>query len=268
MSATDSVADIEIAAIAVEGGDGVENNGVGRHRRRRRRGCSHRRRRNIPFDYSTSLIFSDPEDHSSPYLNASVGSSGMLSYNQCHGGYLPEGVDLESGELEAKVHSSANDAKQCRICHLNFEHGDDDDDGDGDDDDDDDDRGYAMELGCDCKGDLGTAHQKCAVTWFLIKGSLNCEICGAIAQNLCFQPIEEENYDVAAAVAEVQTPDPEPEPEPESEPEHVSPRVTEPVSESESSVCSRWFVNGVLACMVLAFVVSWLVHYNNLQRSD
>ncbi|KAI3678233.1 hypothetical protein L6452_37518 [Arctium lappa] len=259
MSATDGAADVEIAAVAVDQANGttvngVEDNGVvARSRRRRhRRGCSNRHRRNIPLeasinDYRTSLIFTDAEDHSSAYFSASVGSSGIFWYNRCHGVYVSEEVDLESGELEAKVHSSGNYAKQCRICHLNFERGDDDDE-----DDDDDDRGYAMELGCDCKGDLGTAHQKCAVTWFLIKGSLNCEICGAIAQNLCFQPIEEVNYDDYAA-AEVQTP----------EHEHESVWLTEPVSEPESSVYSHWFVNGVLTCMVLAFVIYWLVHYHN-----
>ncbi|MFS7965163.1 putative Zinc finger, RING-CH-type, Zinc finger, RING/FYVE/PHD-type [Helianthus anomalus] len=51
--------------------------------------------------------------------------------------------------------------KQCRICYdLNA-------DGAGDEV-----VAEVMELGCDCKGDLATAHEKCALTWFLIKGDL------------------------------------------------------------------------------------------------
>lgn len=61
-------------------------------------------------------------------------------------------VDLECGVLEMKVHSGNKMDRDCRICHLGLE------------------CGVPIELGCSCKGDLGSAHKQCADTWFKIKG--------------------------------------------------------------------------------------------------
>ncbi|KAJ0720749.1 putative Zinc finger, RING-CH-type, Zinc finger, RING/FYVE/PHD-type [Helianthus annuus] len=51
--------------------------------------------------------------------------------------------------------------KQCRICYLNVDGGDDEvvDE--------------VMELGCDCKDDLAIVHKECALTWFMIKGDFD-----------------------------------------------------------------------------------------------
>ncbi|MCD7454554.1 hypothetical protein HAX54_025212 [Datura stramonium] len=68
-----------------------------------------------------------------------------------------EEIDLESGELELKVHK---EEKTCRICHLSLLKcggiGDDDQllEPSG---------GTAIELGCSCKGDLAAAHKQCAL---------------------------------------------------------------------------------------------------------
>ncbi|KAI3760524.1 hypothetical protein L1987_50919 [Smallanthus sonchifolius] len=117
-----------------------------------------------------------------------------------------------------------------------------DDDYDDDDDDDDDDEvveeiGEPMELGCDCKGDLATAHMKCAVTWFLIKGDLTCEICGAIVQNVCEMAQNVTLQDVNHDDTEIQI---------------LEESFTGPVSEpeSESSLIGHKLVNVLLGCMV------------------
>lgn len=72
-----------------------------------------------------------------------------------------EEVDLESGELEMKVHNREK-RRECRICHLSLcvMMGR----GNGGDH-------RIIELGCCCKGDLGSAHKQCAETWFKIKGN-------------------------------------------------------------------------------------------------
>ncbi|KAI3507679.1 hypothetical protein L1887_22669 [Cichorium endivia] len=206
MPATASLVGIEIAGAGVEGTgvgvNGVEGFGGGRHRR-----SPSNRRRRIPIeitnqaafnDYISSLVFTASDDYSPEHFHSPVRSWGIYSYNHTPSVPISEEVDLESGELEAKVHSSENDEKQCRICHLKFAGGDNYED----DDHDDEDNGEAMELGCDCKGDLATAHKNCALTWFLIKGDLNCEICGSIVQNVGtltqnvdLGPIEEANND-------------------------------------------------------------------------
>ncbi|KAD3337835.1 hypothetical protein E3N88_33356 [Mikania micrantha] len=111
---------------------------------------------------------------SSARLDSSVagdecGSSGIFSFNHSRMESSSDEIDLESGELEMKVHCKWKIEKLCRICHLNFEIGGGDqaehDDGDGG-------CGGAIELGCNCKGDLGAAHKQCAETWFKNKGNL------------------------------------------------------------------------------------------------
>lgn len=59
-----------------------------------------------------------------------------------------EGV-LESGRWDGE--------KVCRICHLSSDRGLNASD--------------MIQLGCDCKGELGTAHRHCAETWFKLKGN-------------------------------------------------------------------------------------------------
>ncbi|TMW89719.1 hypothetical protein EJD97_016754 [Solanum chilense] len=149
-------------------------------------------------------------------------------------------IDLESGELEMKLHSK--EEKDCRICHLSLlksggiSSGEDQvQEASG---------GMAIELGCSCKGDLGAAHKQCAETWFKTKGNTICEICGTNALNIAGEQTNEANnasVDPLAASAA-------------------------PIAFSESQGCwhGRRVMNFLLASMVFAFVISWLFHFNIL----
>lgn len=41
-----------------------------------------------------------------------------------------------------------------------------------------------IELGCLCKNDLSLGHYACALRWFISHGSIICEICGSVAENI------------------------------------------------------------------------------------
>ncbi|XP_024973897.1 uncharacterized protein LOC112512253 [Cynara cardunculus var. scolymus] len=237
----------------------VESTGVGigalppRRRRRRGRGRSTRRRRPshvfssepATTDGGSSFGLSDSDAQSSARLDSSVagdecGSSGIFSYNHSRMESSSDEIDLESGELEMKVHSSGKNEKQCRICHLNFEVGS----GDQAEDEDDGGGGDAIELGCNCKGDLGTAHKHCAETWFKIRGNMTCEICGAIAQNVGGEQTHG-TTDIEAG-------------------ERAGNTAMAVGSETQSFWQGRRIMNILLGCMVFAFIISWLFHFNVL----
>ncbi|KAF6160999.1 hypothetical protein GIB67_007640 [Kingdonia uniflora] len=144
-------------------------------------------------------------------------------------------IDLENGVLEMKVlHlAAAKVEKICRICHLTLlESGNQE-------------FGIPIELGCACKEDLAAAHKHCAEAWFKIKGNKTCEICGSVARNVV-GPNEtefiEQWTDGNSGSAAPPTP--------------VAP------TESRSFVRGHRFLNFLLACMVFAFVISWLFHFN------
>ncbi|CAN6568901.1 unnamed protein product [Malus baccata var. baccata] len=137
-------------------------------------------------------------------------------------------VDLE----EVKIHV-AKVERDCRICHLSLDATNHE-------------SGIPIELGCSCKADLAAAHKQCAEAWFKIKGNKTCEICGSTARNvsgLSEAESAEQWHDEAAlaaavAGAPVQTP------------------------ESRNFWQGHRFLNFLLACMVFAFVISWLFHFN------
>nr|GEV43530.1 RNA-directed DNA polymerase, eukaryota [Tanacetum cinerariifolium] len=175
MSATNNSIDSEAVRVA------VEDIRVGNGRPRPGRSHSDRRRFNpinITFEislnnYANNMPFTGYGDHSFTQLDSSVGSFGFYFNNpNSHMVSVLEEVDLESGQLGATRHNNISsniyDRKQCRICHMNVE-----DDGDVNNDDESvmEDSEEVMKLGCNCKGDMGTAHQRCAVTWFRIKGN-------------------------------------------------------------------------------------------------
>ncbi|KAK8925881.1 hypothetical protein KSP39_PZI018343 [Platanthera zijinensis] len=81
------------------------------------------------------------------------------------------GLDLELGFNDGKVFVEKSE-RDCRICSLGLESSFCRE------------LGFPMELGCSCKDDLASAHQKCAERWFKIKGDWNCEICGSMVKNL------------------------------------------------------------------------------------
>ncbi|KAG9453244.1 hypothetical protein H6P81_006148 [Aristolochia fimbriata] len=135
-------------------------------------------------------------------------------------------VDLESGLAQTKVHL-AKVEKDCRICHLSLESANQE-------------SGIPIELGCSCKDDLAAAHKQCAEAWFKIKGNKTCEICGATAKNVVgvneTEFLEQWN-------------------------ETTNP-VAAPPQETRSFWHGHRFLNFLLACMVFAFVISWLFHFN------
>ncbi|XP_047972912.1 uncharacterized protein LOC125215516 [Salvia hispanica] len=118
----------------------------------------------------------------------------------------------------------AKTKRDCRICHLSMDATNQD-------------SGLSMELGCSCKEDLGAAHKQCAEAWFKIKGDKTCEICGSLAQNVVgvaeTEPTETWNGASDSAAAQTRT-----------------------------FWQGRRFLNFLLACMVFAFVISWLFHFN------
>ncbi|KAH6827198.1 RING/FYVE/PHD zinc finger superfamily protein [Perilla frutescens var. hirtella] len=141
-------------------------------------------------------------------------------------------VDLEAGAVETKLHLDKVE-KDCRICHLSMDAANQD-------------SGIPIELGCSCKDDLAAAHKQCAEAWFKIKGDKTCEICGSVAQNVVgvteAEPAESwnETSDAAAAAA----------------------TTSQPSSQSRNFWQGHRFLNFLLACMVFAFVISWLFHFN------
>ncbi|KAG2730423.1 hypothetical protein I3843_01G285300 [Carya illinoinensis] len=138
-------------------------------------------------------------------------------------------MDLERGLPEIKVHL-AKVERDCRICHLSLDASNLE-------------SGVPIELGCSCKDDLAAAHKQCAEAWFKIKGNKTCEICGSIAHNVA-----------GANEAEVT----------EQWNETNDATATAPMHSTETP--GFWqghrFLNFLLACMVFAFVISWLFHFN------
>lgn len=182
---------------------------------------------------------SEDDEHRHQQRRCSTESSGTeivgvnnkgrrLSVSECS----VEVVDLESGVVEeAKVHL-ANVKRDCRICHLSF---------DGSNLE----SGTPIELGCSCKDDLAAAHKHCAEAWFKIRGNKTCEICGSTARNVVgadIEPAEQWNEANEAAATTVAS---------------QSHRT-----ETRNFWQGHRFLNFLLACMVFAFVISWLFHFN------
>ncbi|GLJ06930.1 hypothetical protein SUGI_0052950 [Cryptomeria japonica] len=112
--------------------------------------------------------------------------------------------------------------KECRICHLGVEA----------------EAGTSIVLGCACKDDLAVSHKHCAEAWFKIKGNRTCEICGSIARNV----VGIEEADFMDQWNEGST--------------------TTTTTEPRNFWRGHRFLNFLLACMILAFVISWFFHFN------
>ncbi|XP_050250663.1 uncharacterized protein LOC126697638 [Quercus robur] len=181
-------------------------------------------------------VYSDSGDRSDEDQRRSIGSETEIvgvsdkeresSVSECS-----VEVDLECGVAEDKLHL-AKVERDCRICHLSIDAANPE-------------SGFPIELGCSCKDDLAAAHKQCAEAWFKIKGNKTCEICGSVARNVAGVNEAEleqwtETNDAAAAVAPA------------------------PVHLAETQNCwqGHRFLNFLLACMVFAFVISWLFHFN------
>ncbi|MCL7044042.1 hypothetical protein MKW94_015765 [Papaver nudicaule] len=157
-------------------------------------------------------------------------------------------VDLESGgggggasapeinKVVQQQHSTKvvvvvdNSVKDCRICHLSLDSTNQE-------------SGIPIELGCSCKEDLAAAHKHCAEAWFKIKGNKTCEICGSVARNV-------------VGVNETEFLDQW------NETSGTTAATPAPATETRSFWHGHRFLNFLLACMVFAFVISWLFHFN------
>ncbi|XP_057981750.1 uncharacterized protein LOC131167033 [Malania oleifera] len=143
-------------------------------------------------------------------------------------------VDLERGVPEIKLHLATIE-RDCRICQLSLDSVNQE-------------SGVPIELGCSCKDDLAAAHRQCAEAWFKIKGNKTCEICGSLARNVVGSNETEliEQWDEANDAAAAAT------------------TVTAPMHPADTQNCwqGHRFLNFLLACMVFAFVISWLFHFN------
>ncbi|CAN4105632.1 unnamed protein product [Withania somnifera] len=87
---------------------------------------------------------------------------------------LSSGIDVKYDDIEdGKVGKNlmGDFEKVCRICHLDTFEGE---------------KRLVdlIEIGCECKGELGFVHSHCAETWFKLKGNRLCEICQKIAKNV------------------------------------------------------------------------------------
>ncbi|MBA0872292.1 hypothetical protein Goshw_010678 [Gossypium schwendimanii] len=168
-------------------------------------------------------------------------------------------VEIEGGVAEIKVHL-AKVEKDCRICHLGLESNSHE-------------FGVPIQLGCSCKDDLAAAHKLCAEAWFKIRGNktvimadehgfimyiiedidnsslLNClrtcEICHSIARNVVgVNEGTDQSNDTNSSTTTAAVPGPA----------------------AHTDTPSFWhghrILNFLLACMVFAFVISWLFHFN------
>ncbi|CAH8389736.1 unnamed protein product [Eruca vesicaria subsp. sativa] len=142
-------------------------------------------------------------------------------------------VDLELGMSKKDVHMSPYE-RDCRICHMTLDASNLE-------------SGVPIELGCSCKEDLAAAHKHCAETWFKIKGNKICEVCGSIAGNVVVnveaETDETRNEANGTVNQALRTSNP-------------------PLVEARSFWQGHRFLNFLLACMVFAFVISWLFHFN------
>lgn len=176
------------------------------------------------YDYSNA---SDPEI-------AGVSDLARRSLSDSSDVDLEKGPDPEVKAAEGNAPSEqarqldrigSRSEKECRICHLTLETNQE--------------AGASIVLGCSCKDDLAAAHKQCAEAWFKIKGNRTCEICGSTARNV----VGIENTDFMDQWNEGST-------------------STPPPTEPRSFWRGHRFLNFLLACMVFAFVISWLFHFN------
>lgn len=144
-------------------------------------------------------------------------------------------VDIESRVLETKFNLRMQE-RDCRICHLSLESSSGTD------------SGIPIELGCSCKDDLAAAHKHCAETWFKIKGNKICEICNSIAGNVVGASDAESRHQSNDTTSSTAT--------------NAAAEPGESAAETRRSCLDGRFLNFILACMVFAFVLSWLFHFN------
>ncbi|KAI7999278.1 hypothetical protein LOK49_LG09G02126 [Camellia lanceoleosa] len=99
-----------------------------------------------------------------------------------------------------------------------------------------------IELGCDCKDELGIVHTYCAEAWFKLKGNRQCEICGETAKNITgvgdTRFMEEWNETRTAS------------------------NGTNTSNRRGGCWRGQPFCNFLMACLVIAFVLPWFFRVN------
>ncbi|CAK8541808.1 unnamed protein product [Lathyrus sativus] len=175
-------------------------------------------------DYSFACVSDDPE------LGGGGGggvhdSARVSSVTDCS-------VEIRIGVPEIKVHL-AKVEKDCRICHMGLESESHE-------------SGPPIELGCSCKEDLAAAHKNCAEAWFKIKGNRTCEICHSVARNV-YSANEDSTEHVIDSTNTTAS---------------STLSTAAPTPETQRFWHGHRFLNFLLACMVFAFVISWLFHFN------
>ncbi|KAE8663025.1 Kinase protein with tetratricopeptide repeat domain [Hibiscus syriacus] len=204
-------------------------------------GITHRRNGSDVSSDDASVCFSDADEGSCySQFYSTVGGSYYASDGEIGDASDSRRVTDSSAEFDVvrgvhgiKVHL-AEVEKDCRICHLGLESNSHE-------------SGVPIELGCSCKDDLAAAHKHCAEAWFKIRGNKTCEICHSIAHNV-------------VGVTEIESTDQSN----ETNSSTAMPAVMVPTPHINSR--NFWhghrLLNFLLACMVFAFVISWLFHFN------
>uniref|UniRef100_A0ACD5U7C8 Uncharacterized protein n=1 Tax=Avena sativa TaxID=4498 RepID=A0ACD5U7C8_AVESA len=82
-------------------------------------------------------------------------------------------VDVDRSTAGHQQQQQGGIGSGCRICHLEdgelpAESG----------------SGKLVSLGCGCRGEIASAHRRCAEAWFSVRGNRRCEICGQNAANI------------------------------------------------------------------------------------
>ncbi|MBA0787854.1 hypothetical protein Gotri_028026 [Gossypium trilobum] len=148
-------------------------------------------------------------------------------------------IDVKgSGGGQRQFKESWDEETVCRFCHLNSEQSLESTDStlataaDVD----------LIQLGCECKDELGIAHSHCAEAWFKLKGNRMCEICGQTAKNI--SGVRDNRF---------------------IEDWHGQGSTSGGASFSDQhSGCWRGqpFCNFLMACLVMAFVLPWFFRVN------
>lgn len=115
----------------------------------------------------------------------------------------------------------------CRICHFGDESSSE--------------GSELIELGCDCKGELGWSHKQCAEAWFLQKGDRRCEICGAMAENVDNKSAEDTSIFLM-----------------EWNEMRLVAATLDDSDQASSRRCKKYFCRFLAICLVLAFLLPWL----------
>ncbi|CAN4103212.1 unnamed protein product [Withania somnifera] len=145
------------------------------------------------------------------------------------------GKQIERGsEVVINIDENEGTEQMCRICHLNDESME------------------ILELGCDCKGELGVSHRHCAQAWFNQRGNRSCEICGKTAVNVEIR-ISAEGQNKTMVIEWNQR---------AVEARRRSYITNSPATHNDCTWCQQSCCNFLLACFVIAFTLPWFFRLN------